>query len=107
MTLSKYGLFAERLYEKVKQEIMVSDLFTFDWFIKTRSLHDLSKRSNTLLTLITREYESPDALKKKRNRSQAKEETPTAQNGMGALMNEQADGAANKKLKPDSLEQRS
>lgn len=107
MTLSKYGLFAERLYEKVKQEIMVSDLFTFDWFIKTRSLHDLSKRSNTLLTLITREYESPDALKKKRNRSQAKEETPNAQNGMGALMNEQADGAANKKLKPDSLEQRS
>lgn len=107
MTLSKYGLFAERLYEKVKQEIMVSDLFTFDWFIKTRSLHDLSKRSNTLLTLITREYESPDALKKKRNRSQAKEETPNAQNGMGALMNEQADSAANKKLKPDSLEQRS
>lgn len=107
LTLSKYGLFAERLYEKVKQEIMVSDLFTFDWFIKTRSLHDLSKRSNTLLTLVTREYESPDALKKKRNRSQAKEETPTAQNGMGAIMGEQADGGAIKKVKPDSLEQRS
>lgn len=74
LTLSKYGLFADKLYDKLKQEIMASELFTFDWFIKTRSVHDLSKRSNTLLTMITKEYESPDALKKKRVRAQTKED---------------------------------
>lgn len=72
--LSKYGLFADKLYDKLKQEIMASELFTFDWFLKTRSVHDLSKRSNTLLTMITREYESPEGPKKKKFRAQTKED---------------------------------
>lgn len=102
MTLSKYGLFADRLYEKLKQEIMVSELFTFDWFLKTRSIHDLSKRANTLITLVTREYESPEALKRKRNRSHAKEDTPVAQSGEGVIMVGELDEGVIKKMKPDS-----
>lgn len=99
LSLSKSGLFADRLYERLKQDIMVSELFTFDWFIKTRSLQDLAKRSNTLLTLITREYESPDALKKKRNRQQTKEEAPAAPNGDGP---HQTDEGVVKKPRLDS-----
>lgn len=66
--VNKYGLFRERLYEKIKQEIMQSELFTFDWFIKTRSNQELSKRITTLLSLIMREHEAPETLKKKRHR---------------------------------------
>lgn len=73
MTVRKYGLRAERLYEKIKQDIMESDLFKFDWFIRTRSIHELSKRVTTLLTLITREFDNPDA-RKKRSRPGTKED---------------------------------
>lgn len=69
ITVSKYGLLDENLFEKLKQEIMLSDIFTFDWFIRTRTIHELSKRVNTLLTLVVREYESPEAVKKRRNKT--------------------------------------
>ena len=69
LAVNKYGLLDDKLYEKIKQEIMLSDLFTFDWFIRSRSIHELSKRVNTLLTLIVREYESPEGLKKKRTKT--------------------------------------
>ncbi|CCC68165.1 hypothetical protein NCAS_0B00810 [Naumovozyma castellii] len=75
LMVNKHGLTSEKLYEKLKQEIMMSDLFTFDWFIRTRTVHELSKRVNTLLTLVSRESESPDAWKKKRNRNQTKEDS--------------------------------
>ncbi|EJS41615.1 isw2p [Saccharomyces arboricola H-6] len=80
LAVNKYGLRADKLYDKIKQEIMMSDLFTFDWFIKTRTVHELSKRVHTLLTLIVREYEQPDANKKKRSRTAAtREDTPLSQ----------------------------
>lgn len=79
LTLNKYGLFADRLYEKLKQEIFISNLFTFDWFMRTRSVHELSKRSSTLLTLLMRENETPDFNKRKRNRAVAGEQTPGSQ----------------------------
>lgn len=85
LTLNKYGLFADRLYEKLKQEIILSDLFTFDWFIRTRSVHELSKRSNTLLTLLVRENETPDSNKRKRNKVLTKEDTPGSHNNNGNL----------------------
>ncbi|CCH60588.1 hypothetical protein TBLA_0D00800 [Henningerozyma blattae CBS 6284] len=75
LVVNKYGLFSDKLYERVKQEIMKSELFTFDWFIKTRSIHELSKRITTLLSLIMREHEAPETLKKKRHRPK-KDETP-------------------------------
>ncbi|EDO17895.1 hypothetical protein Kpol_1010p9, partial [Vanderwaltozyma polyspora DSM 70294] len=89
--INKYGLFDEKLCEKLKQEIMVSKLFTFDWFIKSRSLHELSKRVNTLLSLITREHEAPETLKKKRKQPSGREETPSSQTAtpfVGQSLNE-------------------
>lgn len=66
IAVSKYGLLADRLFEKVKEEIMSSKLFLFDWFFKTRTAQELSKRVNILLTMIVREHEQPEVLKKKR-----------------------------------------
>ncbi|SCU90036.1 LADA_0F01420g1_1 [Lachancea dasiensis] len=74
VTIYNIGLSAENLYEKVKQEIMASDLFEFNWFFKSRSVQEISKRANTLLAIIAREFEGPDNHKKKRQR--AKENTP-------------------------------
>lgn len=77
ITVSKYGLLDEHLFEKLKQEIMLTDIFTFDWFIRTRTIHELSKRVNTLLTLIVREYESPEAVKKRRNKTVPNSQEPS------------------------------
>lgn len=64
---------------------MTSNLFAFDWFIRTRTVHELSKRSNTLLTLLTREYEAPESMKKKRGRVTTREDTPSSYNGNGTV----------------------
>ncbi|AET37706.1 DNA translocase Ecym_1481 [Eremothecium cymbalariae DBVPG len=79
ITVNKYGLFSDNLYDKVKQEIMKCNLFHFDWFIRTRSVHELSKRVTTLLTMITREYEGPDSAAKRKRKT--KDDTPAISNG--------------------------
>ncbi|AEY98221.1 FAFR537Wp [Eremothecium gossypii FDAG1] len=76
LAVNKYGLFSDNLYDKVKQEIMKSSLFHFDWFIRTRTVHELSKRVNTLLTMIMREYEGPDIAAKRKRK--AKDGTPAS-----------------------------
>ena len=63
--VNKYGLFSENLMERIKEDIMASDLFKFDWFILSRTPQELSRRVNTLLLAITRELEGPGANKKK------------------------------------------
>lgn len=65
VSVDKFGLFASNLYERIKQEIMKSSLFTFDWFVRTRTPQDLSKRVTTLLTLVQREFEGSDKKKRK------------------------------------------
>ena len=69
VTIDKIGLLDNKLYEKVKQAAVMSDLFTFDWFMRTRTVHDISKRAHTLLGLIVREYEGSDYMRKKLARS--------------------------------------
>ncbi|CAH2355857.1 ISWI chromatin-remodeling complex ATPase Isw2p [[Candida] railenensis] len=63
--VNKYGLFSENLMERIKEDIMASDLFKFDWFILSRTPQELSRRVNTLLLAITRELEGPGASRKK------------------------------------------
>ncbi|KAG7194567.1 chromatin remodeling complex Adenosinetriphosphatase [Scheffersomyces spartinae] len=55
----KLGLFTDNLGEKIKEEILASDLFRFDWYICSRTPQELSRRVNTLLLAITREMEGP------------------------------------------------
>ncbi|CAR30651.1 DNA translocase [Lachancea thermotolerans CBS 6340] len=67
MAVNKYGLSSENLYDKVKQDIMKSDLFRFNWFFKSRTAQEISKRANTLLSIVTREFESSESLKRKQS----------------------------------------
>lgn len=61
----KIGLFSENLADRIKEEIAKSDLFKFDWYIRSRTPQELGRRVNTLLLAITRELEGPANLRKK------------------------------------------
>lgn len=54
----KHGLFSEHLYEKIKEEITLSDLFKFDWFMMSRTPQEIGRRVNTLLLALSREVDS-------------------------------------------------
>lgn len=58
--LDKYGLDAEGLHEKIRDEIRESPLFRFDWFFLSRTPVELSRRCSTLLTAIAREFDGAD-----------------------------------------------
>lgn len=55
----KYGLSTENLYEKIKEDILASDIFKFDWYILSRTPQELGRRISTLLLAISREMEGP------------------------------------------------
>jgi SWI/SNF-related matrix-associated actin-dependent regulator of chromatin subfamily A member 5 len=55
--LNKYGLDAEGLYEKIRDEIRESPLFRFDWFFLSRTPQELGRRCATLITTVSREME--------------------------------------------------
>ncbi len=65
LMVDKFGLLTPKLWEKIKLEITKSPLFKFDWFFNSRSPVELSRRASTLLLAITREFEGPDAMKRK------------------------------------------
>lgn len=67
--VNKYGLFSKNLYDKIKQEVMTNSLFEFDWFIRTRTVHEFSKRVTTLLTMISREYDNSDVPSKRKKKN--------------------------------------
>lgn len=60
----RYGIFAEQLGEKIKQEILQSELFKFDWYITSRTPQEINRRINTLMLALSREVEGA-ALRKK------------------------------------------
>jgi SWI/SNF-related matrix-associated actin-dependent regulator of chromatin subfamily A member 5 len=64
-SVHKHGLFDKNLFEKVKEDIVESDLFRFDWFILSRSPQEIGRRINTLLLAITKELEGPSQKKRK------------------------------------------
>lgn len=55
--LDRYGIDSEGLYEKMRDDIRESPLFRFDWFFLSRTPIELSRRCNTLLTTIVKEFE--------------------------------------------------
>ncbi|ODV98572.1 hypothetical protein PACTADRAFT_48303 [Pachysolen tannophilus NRRL Y-2460] len=63
----KYGLRREKLFKLIKQDISTNELFKFDWFFLSRSPLELSRRCQTLLLAIAREFEGADYLKRKIN----------------------------------------
>ncbi|KAL6859638.1 SNF2 family N-terminal domain-containing protein [Trichoderma novae-zelandiae] len=59
--LDRYGIDSEGLYEKMRDDIRDSPLFRFDWFFLSRTPIELSRRCNTLLTTIVKEFEDGPA----------------------------------------------
>lgn len=55
----KHGLFTENLLEKIKEDIMASDLFKFDWYLLSRTPQELGRRVSTLLLAVTKELGAP------------------------------------------------
>lgn len=78
----KYGIMDEKLGEKIKQDIVESELFRFDWYIASRTPHEISRRINTLLLALARESENGSLKKKmKLNGSRADSVEPNTQEG--------------------------
>jgi SWI/SNF-related matrix-associated actin-dependent regulator of chromatin subfamily A member 5 len=58
--LDKYGVDSEGIFEKIRDEIRDSPVFLFDWFFLSRTPVEISRRCTTLLTTVTREFETGD-----------------------------------------------
>jgi len=55
--LDRHGIDTEGVYETIREDIRESPLFRFDWFFLSRTPIELSRRCNTLLTTIVKEFE--------------------------------------------------
>ena len=56
--LHKHGVNSDGLHDTIRVEIEQSPLFRFDWLILSRTPVEIGRRCTTLLTAVTREYES-------------------------------------------------
>lgn len=63
----KFGLFSENLMEKIKEEISLSELFRFDWYMLSRTAQEIGRRVNTLLLALSREIDGINKKKLKTN----------------------------------------
>ncbi|KAJ3264367.1 hypothetical protein HDU77_008671 [Chytriomyces hyalinus] len=59
--LEKYGYATEDVYERMKEDIKQSPLFRFDWFIKSRTAAELSRRCQTLIAILQKEEDGEAA----------------------------------------------
>jgi len=55
--LEKHGLDRENLHELIRDDIRESPLFRFDWFFLSRTSLEISRRCNTLILTVQREFE--------------------------------------------------
>ena len=90
--LDKFGLDAENLHDLIRDEIRESPLFRFDWFFLSRTSLEISRRCNTLILTVQREFEEngmaiPGAKKRSagdRAEEEEEEEAPPVKKGRGS-----------------------
>ena len=58
------------VYDRIKKDITEFPVFRFDWFFKSRTAQELSRRSHTLPGMISKEYE--DKVKEDQQKKSAK-----------------------------------
>ncbi|KAF8581713.1 SNF2 family DNA-dependent ATPase [Ramaria rubella] len=68
--LNYYGLKSPDVYDRIKKDITEFPVFRFDWFFKSRTPQELSRRCHTLLGMIAKEYE--DKVKADQQKKSAK-----------------------------------
>ncbi|KAJ2719004.1 chromatin remodeling complex Adenosinetriphosphatase [Coemansia sp. Benny D115] len=55
VSLARNGIGCEDVYEKIRQEVRMSPMFRFDWFIKSRNSQEIQRRCQTLVGLLQKE----------------------------------------------------
>ncbi|CAO1636771.1 unnamed protein product [Sympodiomycopsis kandeliae] len=60
--LAAYGLNDSEVYERIKKDITIHANFRFDWFIRSRTPAELSRRCTTLLGLLNRDSNDGDTI---------------------------------------------
>lgn len=53
--LHELGIDNENVYEEIRQAVRVAPQFRFDWFVRSRTALELSRRCNVLIQLIEKE----------------------------------------------------
>lgn len=53
--LARIGFGCDDVYDRIRQELRVSPLFRFDWFIKSRNSQEIQRRCQTLIGLLKKE----------------------------------------------------
>lgn len=82
--LAKHGL-VDDAYDRIRQDIGQSDLFRFDWFIRSRTPLELNRRCNTLVSLLQKDDADAAANSGKAGGAATKKRTADAlANGDGA-----------------------
>ncbi|KAJ2159423.1 chromatin remodeling complex Adenosinetriphosphatase [Coemansia sp. RSA 552] len=56
--LTRIGISSDDVYDRIRQEIRLSPLFRFDWFIKSRNAQEIQRRCQTLLGLLQKEAQA-------------------------------------------------
>ena len=57
VSLQKHGYNTEDVYDIIRKEIRQHPAFRFDWFIKSRSTTEISRRSTTLINLLMKDVD--------------------------------------------------
>ncbi|KAJ2837472.1 chromatin remodeling complex Adenosinetriphosphatase [Coemansia erecta] len=53
--LARIGIACDDVYDRIRQEVRLSPLFRFDWFIKSRNTQEIQRRCQTLVGLLQKE----------------------------------------------------
>ena len=84
--LDKHGIDSEGIYEIIRDEIRDSPLFRFDWFFLSRTPVEISRRCNTLLTTIVKEFEDVHTTKTNGVGSKSKREQDDDENDEDSVL---------------------
>ncbi|KAJ9162085.1 Chromatin-remodeling complex ATPase-like protein [Coniochaeta hoffmannii] len=103
--LDRFGVDSEGIYDRIRDEIRESPLFRFDWFFLSRTPIEISRRCNTLLTTIVKEFEDVGAAKSNGVNGKAKREAEDDDNDEDSVISSapakkksKANGVKNKAL---------
>ncbi|KAI9328766.1 SNF2 family N-terminal domain-containing protein [Zopfochytrium polystomum] len=71
VALERHGYGTEDVYEKIREDIKRSSLFRFDWFLKSRTAVELSRRCSTLISLLQKEEAEEREREEKKRKAEA------------------------------------
>merc|ERR1712093_703441 len=96
--LARHGIGSDDVYDTIKREILDWPGFRFDWFIKSRTPLEISRRCLTLISLVQKEHAPEDAAadpaRKGRGPRRNKEANGEAPNGTNGSRKREADSAS-------------